>query len=254
MALISIHRISLGISDEMGDTAHRHVAKYMREANLAAKDLFLYVIPHSEELSVTSRVLPIGSNYMIELPDDFIYEVKVGVCSNGRIAVLGLSDDLCGTSNNQNCPCTEATQEINDICSGTCTGDMYTFYNTWRNGGYLGELYGLKGGQNCLGYYKIDRTNNRIILSSELPGREIILEYKADPTLNGIGLVPSEAELAIREFVLWRLKINSQPNVARVHREEYITEYNKLKKLYSSISAQDWRDIFLRATTSTIQR
>ena len=95
MALISLQRICSGICDESGDTSHRFLAKYMRYANLGAKDLLLNVIPHSKELNVTSQVLPIGDNFMVDLPDDYVYYTKVGACSNGKIALLGVNEDLC---------------------------------------------------------------------------------------------------------------------------------------------------------------
>jgi len=257
MSLISLHRICSGISDEAGDEAKKYLARFIRYANLATKDLIIHVVPWWNDLVITSQILPVGSNFFVNLPDDYLYYVKVGICSGGRIRLLGVNDDMCSIdTNNQNCPCTEeSTTEINNICCGT--GDAafdYPFYNTWRNGGYLGEIYGASGGRCFPGYFKEDKANNRLILSSELVGNEVIVEYKADPTLNGIALVPSECELAIRAFVHWRDEINKRPSVAQMHREEYITEYNRLKKYYSSITVDEWRNVFLKSTTSTVKR
>lgn len=256
MGLISLEQICLGVCDEAGDTSHKHLAKFMRYGTRGAKDLFMYVTPYWKELVVTSQILPIGDNFMIELPEDYLYWIKVGICSGGRIAVLGINEDLCGTDvSSNNCPCTpEATTEVNDILCGTCSGNSYTFYDTYRGGQNLGEFYGLRGGHNCLGYFREDKANNRIILSSELNGQEVIIEYKADPTFKGIANVPTEMSIAITEWVHWRNELKSRPRVSQMHRAEYIVEYDRLKKFYSSYTEREWRDMFLQANTSTIKR
>lgn len=257
MAVISLHRICSAVCDESDDSAKKTLAKLMRYANLATKDLVLNVVPWVSEFSVISRILPIGSNWMVDLPADYVYYVAVGLYVKGRIVLLGTADSLVAgpDTNNQNCTCTEEqTQEINNLCGCAWDGAGYSFWNTWNGGQFVGEMYGLHGGKCYLGYFKEDKANNRLLLSSDLPGRHIIVMYKADPTLNGINLVPSECELAIREFVHWRDNLNARPNIAQMHRSEYITEYEKLKKMYGSMNEDEWRNIFLKATTSTVQR
>lgn len=260
MASISIHRICQGVCDEVGDSSYKYLGKYMRYANIIARDLIIYVVPqYWTDTVITSRVLPISSNFYVDLPEDLTYIIKVGICGSGGIVLLGVNEDMCGVDTSlQNCPCTpESTETIAGICCGATTCDVdVTWNNTWNGGRWLGEVYGASGGKCYPGYYKYDKTNNRIILNTDLSSfnGSLIVEYKADPTLNGISVVPSECELAIRAGIHWRDNLNSRPSVAEMHKNDYQTEYNRLKKLYSSLSAEEWRSVFLRATTSTVKR
>lgn len=257
MAIITLHRVALGVCDMVGDTSQKELAKIMRYGNVGVKDLYNNVVPLVSELNVTSKIIKIGDNFFVDLPEDYVYYTKVGICFNGRICLLGLDETLCAVdTNNQNCPCTEeSTATVTSICCGTYDGSLYpyTFYG-YRNGQQVGELYGLSGGNCWPGYFKEDKKNNRLILSSDLPGSEVIIEYKADETLNGVATIPSEIELAVQLWMLWYYNMNRRPQVARGFKNDYETEYNKLKKLYSSRTESEWRSTMLQATTSTVKR
>ena len=102
--LIPIEKVVYGICDEAGDTAHKNFMKYLRFANLIYKDLCLYVIPDSQELKIYSSVTKINDNYYAELPEDYVYYTKIGLCVNGRTVVLGLNEDLCAGSDPYSSP------------------------------------------------------------------------------------------------------------------------------------------------------
>lgn len=257
MALISLTRAAMSACDVIGDTSYKYLAKMMRHANRGVKDLMTNVVPYVSETNITSIILPIGVNFYAQLPEDFIYETKVGICVDGRIVLLGVNDDMClGNPLNQNCDCNEEnTAAINALCCGQCEGNyQYPFYNAWRSGQPIGELYGLSGGTCYVGYYKIDKMQNRILLSSDLTAQEVIVEYKADYTLNGIASIPTEIELAVQMFCLWQHNMQASPTIADRNRSEYIIEYEKLKKVYGAMTADELRSVFLRATTSTVRR
>ena len=44
----------------------------------------------------------------------------------------------------------------------------------------MGRKYGVGGGQNALGYYRINRQDGTINFSSDLSGKTIFLEYISD--------------------------------------------------------------------------
>lgn len=258
MAVIPIQRAAMSACDVIGDTQYKYLAKMIRHANRGVKDLMTNVVPYVSETNISSIILPIGVNFYAVLPEDFIYETKVGICVGGRIVLLGINEDMCVGVNplNQDCNCTEEnTAAITNLCCGGGDGNyQYPFYNSWRSGQPIGELYGLSGGTCYTGYYKIDKMQNRILLSSDLPANEVIVEYKADYTINGIGAIPTEIELAVQMFCLWQHNMQNAPTIADRNKNDYIIEYEKLKKLYGSMSADEFRNITLRATTSTVRR
>lgn len=259
MAVIPISRVAMSVCDEVGDSQYKMLSKYIRYINRGVRDLVIYVVPEWKDLVITSRVLSIGNNFYVDLPEDYIYYTKIGICGGGGIALLGVNEDMCGVDTSlANCPCSsESTEAITSVCCGTtaCAGD-YPFNNTWNGNAWLGEVYGQSGGRCYPGYFKIDKGNNRVILNTDLSSinGQLIIEYKADPTMNGVSVVPSECELALVEFALWRDNQNKRPNVAQMHQANYQVEYNRLKKLYSSLTAEEWRSVFLQSTTSSVKR
>ena len=61
------------------------------------------------------------------------------------------------------------------------------------------------GGQNANGYYRIDRENNQIALSSDVEHTEIILEYISDGSnVNGDNVINTLSEEALRAYIYWK--------------------------------------------------
>jgi hypothetical protein len=76
------------------DEASKLYVKVTRFLALALEDLALKTLPN-----VKSVILPIEDNFTINLPDDFLDIVKVGVCCHNReIKLLGRNRSLCKTS------------------------------------------------------------------------------------------------------------------------------------------------------------
>jgi len=108
---------------------------------------------------VKSIQLAVSSTGTITLPDDYIKYVKIGILgSDGKVHYLGKQDNLNLVSG-------AASTDSNDI-----DDDPAYFYG-------IGGRYGVGGGTNHNGYYRVNKEDNTISFSSDAIGKNIILEY-----------------------------------------------------------------------------
>lgn len=229
-ALVSIKTIASNVSAGMGDstgkfefTISRHLLSGWRELNL-----FL-----NQEFDVETAVLEYDN--VVSLPCNFVYETKVGILKNGHLAVLSLDKSIRKENLNQK----QSEERVDCIFRGEYSGEYYPFYNAYRNGNYLGELYGFGRGVHCAGYYNIDKKTGEIYIGSQVPeGAEIVIEYKSDGISDGLKLVPSECELTLSYWAKARFYEERKDwNAAEWNNREYEKHYNKLQRLYNFQSA-----------------
>lgn len=162
------------------------------------------------------------NNLTVDLPSDFMKISKIGFERNGRINPINLNNNLilardmdkCGTPQNVN----EATCSADNVLLYPTYG--YYFAPHFRNGRYVGELYGIGGGQSEI-EYRLDEERRQLTLSNQfftegdnqnqIQVTEIILEYVST------GVEPGGSTVISRQAV--------RPLVKFIHWE--ITEYNK---------------------------
>jgi Fur family ferric uptake transcriptional regulator len=65
-----------------------------------------------------------------------LYETKVGVCRDGRIALIYADNTLCNISvNDENCSCrADAESLINENLNGNCVGTTVPFWGYYNSG------------------------------------------------------------------------------------------------------------------------
>ena len=108
---------------------------------------------------VKSIELAVSSTGTITLPDDYIKYVKIGILgSDDKVHYLGKQDNLNLVSG-------ATSTDSNDI-----DDDPAYFYG-------IGGRYGVGGGTNHNGYYRVNKEDNTISFSSDAIGKNIILEY-----------------------------------------------------------------------------
>lgn len=253
--VVPIDKVVRDACREAGDMDYKNYMPYLQFANDAYRDLSLYVIPNVSELTVRTEVLSCGQNQVVNLPSDFVYETKVGICRNGKTVLLTLNDNICQPlpAVDINCDC-QVTDQVDSALCGTCTNNYgYYAFNGYSSNGSVGEIYGISLGFNISGYYKIDKGGQRMLLQGIPQDAQIVIEYKSNGVGAGAELIPTEAENAIREFILFKaFRLRDKGFSDRAYRT-YKTEYNKLKKLYSSYTADDWHRLLLNNTTPTVK-
>jgi hypothetical protein len=223
-ALTNIEVIADDVAADLGDSNSRYKFSILRKLLAGYRDMNLYI---GQDFCVKTAVLEVDN--VIQLPEDFVYETKVGIKHNGRIAVLSLNDDIQPKLLTQQ----ETERQLCDIWNGNFWGNEYVFYNYYWNGG-LGELYGWGGVYNCNGYYNIDRGKGEIYIGSLLPpDAEIVIEYQSSGQIDGLTLVPTEWWNALKYYALSEWYAGKNLNLAQYNRLAYEREYTKVKRLYS---------------------
>lgn len=228
-ALVPLSTIADGICAGMGDSMGKYKFTIMRHLLSGYRQLNLYLMPCTE---VKTAVLEFDN--VIPLPCDFVYQTKVGILKDGHLAVLSLDRSIRRETKSQ----MESEKHLDRIFCGEYSGSMYPFYNCFRNGQSLGELYGWGRGVHSAGYYNIDKNNGEIYIGSLVPkDAEIVIEYKSDGISDGLKLVPSEVEMTLSYWAKARYyEERGDLRMAQWNEQKYEQMYNQAKRLYNNLS------------------
>ena len=186
---------------DMNDFSMENYKRFIQWAVRGFTDLNLHILD-----SVKVAYLPLSSAKTAALPSDFIDYMKIGMEINGEVWTFTLNPNMnfprkvdeCGEVQPTN------TQNIDDKVVGTRSiipNFGYYFAMHFRNGQYVGEMYGLGGGYNNA-YFRIDEQRNQIVFDSEIPADEIILEYKSTGiSQNGGSIIPRKVSQSRSQVV-----------------------------------------------------
>lgn len=223
------------LCEDVGDTTeNKYGSRFLRYVLDAYKELHIFV---SDKVDIQSISLDCGI-HSATLPCDYVQWTKVGLIdpNTRRIAVLSLDNHL--RTYPVDCDSPLPTSDANNTMCGILDGTIipesgYWFYNVTSNGENLGEIYGLGGGYNPNGYFNVDRQAGRINFSSAIPqGKQLVLEYISTGLHAGLKYIPEEMTEAVRLKAMERFTQYKETNKSVMYREEYRTEYFRLKRLY----------------------
>lgn len=224
-ALVSLDNIASSLCSDIGDSVMRHKFRITRYLLEAYSELHLYV---SHDFDVRTEVIGYASS--VPLPCDFVYETKVGALYNGCLAILSMDNNLQPKKMND----TECCDYLNSVWGGAWVGETYPFYNAYRGGSFLGELYGLGRGVFNSGTYRIDKKEGVIHIGSHIPrDAEIVIEYKSDGLSEGLKLVPTEMRICLQHYAMMRYYEHKNITQAQIFKNKYELSYMRLKRLYN---------------------
>lgn len=228
---IELDKIANDVCIALGDTHFNNKLTVVNHLIDCYRDFSLYV---GTEINVKTQCLNYAN--VINLPKDFIYETKVGVRMNGRIAILTLDKNQHTHSYND----TECREYLSQIWDGHYRGEGYYFYNAPV--GY-GELYGYGRGVVNRGTYNINRRDGVIEIGSHIPdGCEIFVEYMSDNVKDfGLKVVPTEAKKMHEYFALSEMYMGAKySNITKsqINRNRYEVEFMRVKRLYNQRDPQ----------------
>lgn len=198
--------------------------------------------------------LPIKVNDTCDLPQDYLQYSKIGlVGSDGMIHSLGRNDNLsmypvvddCGgpipAVNNSVFP------EFNQFYG-------YEYNSTARNGEFMGKIFGIHGGKNPYGDFKIDRERGLVLISGlTLPGaaisvRSVFMEYISDiNSVDGDFDVHPFMVEALKNWIYWKL-IQRDRNRPGSQVDRALHDYNIskrwAKKRFQTATLQEYVSAF----------
>lgn len=203
--------------------------------------------------------LSINDNDTVDLPNDFINYSKIGIVgSDGRIHCLGRDNSINLNPSYNDC----GTQ----VSNPNTTGIDYPFYGLPFAGCFYGLLdgsgaqFGIGGGNNNIGYYRLDRANNRLVLANMniLSGTSLIMEYVSDIESGEDGdfiLHPYFIQ-TIKSWISWRYVIgdrNTNGGEKEMRRREYFNSFRIAKARYGNSTIEEWLSCLRAANTGSVR-
>lgn len=239
MSYVSIAVAVNNVMAELQETSDRQFQRYLQFGYRAFSDLNLFVLPI---LKATSIMM--DDNLGIDLPKDFISYKTIGVCIGGEIITLTQDNEICLPRKVDEC-CKPIIEQITTPAPSEILS--YYFLPFWRNGKYVSEQYGIMGGINGRGYFRVDTEKHRIQFASVVPKAEIILEYKSNniEDCDGSLAVPEESIEAIIQYIHWK-RLQNNPKIPVYEknraREDYFIQYKKMQIFNQQFTASEYRD------------
>jgi hypothetical protein len=208
---------------------------------------------------VKSIKLPVESNDTVELPDDFVDYIKIGVVgSNGVVYVLGENKNInqsmtyvLDSSGNpidsdddgvfdrveSKGPTNSGSPNVDLIENGL---DSFVFRNYLYDGG-LGALYGFGGGKS-FGQFRMNLEQNRVEISGNTDASEIVMEYISDEARSSNPVIHVYAEEALMAYIYYKIverKASVPASEKARARSEYYNERRKANARMKSVSKDD---------------
>lgn len=152
----------------MDDTSYDKEAQAYQIRLLALQGLRELKFDLEQEVKTTT--FSVGSGLQVTLPDDFVKLLRVGYKNSAdEFVTLGYKSNL----------------SLDSSVAAQLSQDPYDENNPYFHTD-MGRKYGVGGGQNVLGYYRVNRNDNTINFSSDVSGQLVFIEYISD------GISPTE--------------------------------------------------------------
>lgn len=199
---------------------------------------------------IKTVTLPVNSNGTVNLPVDYITYIRIATCaSDGNLHALGYNSNMCLLRTFDDC----GDEKKNE--GGGTGGVIDSEGGHFINNENVGRYFGIGGGTNSIGYYRIDKKNNWITLQN-YSGDTIWLEYLADITRNEDGefeVHPYVVE-ALKEWMQWKMiqrRVGS-PVVQEVRaKKNFLKEKRKAQQRFQSFTFEEANDAIRRTFSPT---
>lgn len=245
--LVTIRYIVMSVLNRLGQYNLKSYKRFVQIAiECFSEDMAMFNTSVGNEVIYTHMSVA----KTINLPADFIDWLKVGIPINGKLRVITkhesilfprLYDDTGEAVGNTDADETDGAS------------NCIFFSDHFRNGQFIGGLYGLPGGIDT-NYFRVDYENRQIVFSGETDRSAVVLEYistglKAD----GSSLIPRQCVAPIRAYILWQLAENDS-RVAYNEKERKKGEYEESIAALRSFELTPTKDEYLRMIYSTARQ
>ncbi len=227
---------------EMGDS---NMNRYARAYQLATSCLRSLNMDLSGLPKIVS--LTIKDNDTVDLPNDYLQYSKIAICGrDGQLHALGLNNNLCLNPNYDDCGDVTRHTSTNPTTGDSFIGWDY-YSDHYRNGELMGRFFGIGGGNNANGSFRIDKANNQILLAGlNYRISEIVLEYISD-----INAVDEDYEVhpfiieTIKDYVYWmiiarNLKVGLGDK--QLAEKKYWNSYRASKNRFASFTVDEFKE------------
>jgi hypothetical protein len=198
--VVTLNYIVMSILNRIKDYSMRDYLHYMQLAIEGFTELSLWHLSNIEVVYLRMNLAKV-----VSLPADYVDYLKIGIPINGKLRVLTKHDNIL-------LPRTfEDGESVGNTDSDNTTdpNSVVFFSDHFRNGSFVGGLFGLPGGIDDA-YYRIDKERRTITFSGIVDRSEIVLEYVSSGiNVAGSTVIPREAAESLRTWIIWQTKENN---------------------------------------------
>ncbi|MAN61868.1 MAG: hypothetical protein CMI60_07955 [Parvibaculum sp.] len=202
---------------------------------------------------VRSLKLSKNSNDTVDLPDDFVSLIKIGIVgADGLVYVLGpnqninFSQKYSKTSGGQLIDSNgdgvfDRVDDKGSVSTALFGQDDHVVFSNYIYQNNVGQVYGFGGGK-YRGDYRLNLDQNRIELAMSSDVSEVVIEYVADEARSENPTVHVMAEEALRAYIYYKIvqRKSTVPAGEKARaRSEYFNELRRANSRLKSFSKED---------------
>lgn len=230
--IITIQKCVYDVLNDLGSSDENQYTRFLQFALRGVTHLNLHHIN-----SFKRATIAVSSINTVQLPDDYVDYLRIGICINGKIWTLTRNDKICLPD----------TMDCGEDDAAVESADEYLPY----------FHYGASGGVNYVGY-RVDKERHRIVFDGTVPSNSIILEYiSTGISQEGTTYIPIEAREAVIAWIHWKRTEHDTtlPEVAKArYFANYCREVRTLEQFQKSFTLDDLMDVIYSSYRQTPKR
>jgi hypothetical protein len=243
----TINYVVMSVLNRLKDYSMRHYSFLEQICIEGYTELNLWYLDNIEVV-----YLRMSDAKTVDLPPDYVDYTKIGVPVAGKLRVL---------TNNQNILLPREFQDGEPVGNTddaqTIGYDAVYFIDHFRNGQFVGGMYGFPGA-NDQAFYRVDRESRTIVFSGSIPRGEVVLEYiSSGVNLSGTTVIPREAVPALRAYLQWIL-IENDSKVSASEKERKKNQFDEqvhaLQFFQTSFTKDEYKRHVMKHTRQSIKR
>ncbi len=198
--------------------------------------------------------LPVNVTDTIDLPIDYLQYTRIAICGkDGKLHSLGRNNNLCLSKHYDNCrnPIAHVggQQTATSPGFGIWGNGFASTADHIRNGEITGSFFGIGGGNNANGYYRIDTAAGQIKLGNLLcHTHSIILEYISDINAenNDYSVHPFIIEALKSSIAFQNLKRSSNASLGAISEAErrLWRDEKTAQRRFNATTNNEWLESF----------
>lgn len=232
---------------ETGESTLHKYARYLQ-----------YIISGLREFNLDTSGIPkavlltVNSNNTVDLPSDYIAYIRIATCGDdGNLHHLGHNPKMCYLE----------TDDCGDLKKATGTGEG-SFSDAegghLRNDEAIGRYFGVGGGNNANGYFRIRPRDGYIELQG-FDDSTVWLEYLADIERNEEGEFKIHPYLveALKDWIQWKViqrNIRMPANAKILAKQDYRNSRDIAKRRFSSFTIEAARAVIRKTFTMSAKQ
>lgn len=236
---------------EVGDSNLNRYARLMTIAVSGLREIRMDVsgVP-------TTILLTVTDSDAANLPHDFVSLIRVAICdAGGNLKALGMNENMCLPRDFDKCG--NDAIDTDDVGGGfgISFNGLEGFSDNIRNGEFVGRMFGLGGGGNIYGNYRIDWERGTINFGNLLTGvSTVVLEYLSDLSLvNGDYQAHPFIIETLKAWIYWKdiqRKVSVGLGEKQIAERQYYLAEKQSKRRFSNHTIQEWLQAFRQSNKS----